>query len=149
MKKTAIAVALLTMALCAGCAAGPQGPYGPADPAGFWAGLWHGLIAWITFIISLFSEVKIYEVNNTGWLYDLGFLLGMTICLGGGGGGACGKAKKDRDEREWEEIAHKVEAKVKREMRQWAEAGHDEDWSEVERKVEDKIKRKIRDWADS
>ena len=35
------------------------------DPAGFWLGLWQGLISLITFLISLFtSEVNIYEVQN-------------------------------------------------------------------------------------
>src|SRR4029453_15059077 len=33
------------------------------DPAGFWLGLWQGLISPITFIVSLFtSSVNIYEV---------------------------------------------------------------------------------------
>jgi len=35
--------------------------------AGFWLGLWHGLIAPITFVISLFSDnVNFYEVHNNG-----------------------------------------------------------------------------------
>lgn len=33
-----------------------------SEPAGFWSGLWHGIIAPITFIVSLFSDsVAIYE----------------------------------------------------------------------------------------
>jgi hypothetical protein len=50
----------------------------PGHKAGFWAGLWHGLIVIITFIVSLFTkEVGIYEVNNVGWPYNLGFLIGL------------------------------------------------------------------------
>lgn len=50
----------------------------PGNKAGFWAGIWHGLIIIITFIVSLFTkEVGIYEVNNTGWPYNLGFLIGL------------------------------------------------------------------------
>ncbi|KPK72753.1 hypothetical protein AMJ87_03830 [candidate division WOR_3 bacterium SM23_60] len=50
----------------------------PGDRAGFWAGIWHGLIIVITFIVSLFTrDVGIYEVNNTGWPYNLGFLIGL------------------------------------------------------------------------
>jgi hypothetical protein len=50
----------------------------PGQKAGFWAGIWHGIIIIITFIISLFNKkVGIYEVNNTGWLYNLGFLIGL------------------------------------------------------------------------
>jgi len=50
----------------------------PSHLAGFWAGIWHGLIIIVTFIVSLFtSEVGIYEINNTGWPYNLGFLIGL------------------------------------------------------------------------
>lgn len=49
------------------------------SPAGFWAGLWHGLLIGITFIVSLFNDgVRIYETNNSGRWYDFGFLLGAT-----------------------------------------------------------------------
>ena len=55
-----------------------------AAPAGFWAGLWHGLILPITFIVSLFSmNVRIYETNNSGRWYDFGFLIGASASLGG------------------------------------------------------------------
>jgi len=62
-----------------------------AQPAGFWVGFWHGLIAPITFLVSLFAEgVSIYETNNNGRWYEFGFLLGIGGCSGGGGGGAVG-----------------------------------------------------------
>jgi hypothetical protein len=48
-------------------------------------GLLHGSIASITFIISLFRpDVGIYEVHNNGNAYNVGFLLGLMISLGGG-----------------------------------------------------------------
>ncbi|MFC1569560.1 hypothetical protein ACFL4L_04940 [bacterium] len=57
-----------------------------ASPAGFWAGLWHGLIAPLIFIISLFnSDVRMYETNNNGRWYDLGFFIGVSSSFGGGG----------------------------------------------------------------
>ena len=68
--------------------AGPNSKYQQpgARPAGFWAGLWHGLICPIVFIVSLFVPgVRIYEVNNRGLLYDFGFLLGASSSLAGGG----------------------------------------------------------------
>ncbi|MCD4737279.1 MAG: hypothetical protein K8R53_14645 [Bacteroidales bacterium] len=56
------------------------------EPAGFLYGLWHGFISLITFIISLFNDnVTIYEVDNSGKLYNLGFILGIAIFFGGGG----------------------------------------------------------------
>jgi hypothetical protein len=60
--------------------------------AGFWLGLWHGIIAPVTFVISLFSDkVHVYEVHNNGNWYTFGFLLGLAIVLGGGGGAAARK----------------------------------------------------------
>ena len=67
--------------------AGPNSKYQlpGAKPAGFWAGLWHGLIAPITFIVSLFTpNVRIYETNNRGRLYDFGFIIGISGSFGGG-----------------------------------------------------------------
>jgi len=52
--------------------------------AGFWAGLWHGLIIVFSFIISLFTDnVQIYEMNNTGNWYNFGFLVGIIIFFTG------------------------------------------------------------------
>jgi hypothetical protein len=57
-----------------------------AMPAGFWAGLWHGLISPITFLVSLLSpNVRIYETNNRGRWYDFGFIIGVSAAFGGGG----------------------------------------------------------------
>jgi hypothetical protein len=54
----------------------------PGHRAGFWAGIWHGLIVIITFIISLFnSKIGIYEASNTGWSYNLGFLIGLCFSI--------------------------------------------------------------------
>ena len=53
--------------------------------AGFWKGLWHGLISPITFIISLFTKnVRFYEVHNNGGWYNFGFVLGAGLFLNGG-----------------------------------------------------------------
>ena len=44
------------------------------------AGLWHGIIAPITLVISFFnSDVRMYEVHNSGSEYDLGFLIGVAL----------------------------------------------------------------------
>lgn len=44
------------------------------------AGLWHGIIAPITLVISFFnSDVQMYEVHNAGSEYDFGFLLGVVL----------------------------------------------------------------------
>jgi hypothetical protein len=66
--------------------AGPGSKYQLADaaPAGFCAGVWHGMICPITFVVSLFNpSVKVYEVHNRGRWYEFGFLLGATAALSG------------------------------------------------------------------
>lgn len=46
------------------------------------AGIWHGVIAPATLIISFFSpDIRMYEVHNAGSEYDLGFLLGLALVL--------------------------------------------------------------------
>lgn len=54
-------------------------------PAGFFSGLWHGIIAPISFVASLFFDsIAMYAVNNTGGWYDFGFVIGAGILFGGG-----------------------------------------------------------------
>lgn len=46
------------------------------------AGLWHGIIAPVTLVLSFFnSDVHMYEVHNAGSEYDLGFLLGVGLVI--------------------------------------------------------------------
>lgn len=85
-----ICILVITLA---GCAPGPNKLVDTGDPegeiAGFWLGLWQGIIAPVTFIISLFSDkVDMYEVHNNGEWYNFGFLLGVIIIFGGSSGGA-------------------------------------------------------------
>ncbi len=64
-------------------------PDSSGDLAGFFTGLWQGIIIPVTFVISLFTEnVSIYEVHNNGGWYDFGFVLGAGTFLGGSGAGA-------------------------------------------------------------
>jgi hypothetical protein len=66
-------------------APGPNPLLNTADahgrPAGFWLGLWHGIISPITLIVSFVSKqnVQMYEVHNDGSLYNLGFFLGILV----------------------------------------------------------------------
>lgn len=101
--KTAAALLLVALValLSAGCAAGVNAQVDTASAqgvvAGFWRGLWHGLIAPVTFIVSLFTrDVRLYEVHNNGGWYDFGFLLGVCIIFGGGSGGAARRGRRSR-----------------------------------------------------
>jgi hypothetical protein len=95
MRRIGYALAFVGLLLVVGCAAGPNGlanvPNAGGEVAGFWLGLWHGMISPITFIISLFKDtVHLYEVHNSGAMYNLGFVLGAGS-LGGGSGAAAGR----------------------------------------------------------
>ncbi len=58
--------------------------YGIKDPAGFFTGVWHGWIAPISLIMGLFNpEIRVYEINNTGWWYDFGFYIAIISGFGG------------------------------------------------------------------
>jgi hypothetical protein len=142
-------VALIAVvAALVGCAAG-TGRFTYSEQAGFWAGLWHGAICVVTFVISLFSSnVKMYETVNRGPLYDLGFLLGALIVWGGIFHGHH-KRRIKRRERDWDEIGRRVEVKVRRGIQGWLDEHEDSDreWEEIGRKVEEKIKRELKDWA--
>ena len=48
--------------------------------AGAVAGLWHGMIAPITLVLSFFApDIQMYEVHNAGSEYNFGFLLGIAF----------------------------------------------------------------------
>ncbi len=60
-----------------------------SSPAGLIRGIWHGIVAPFSFVISLFTDtVNVYEVRNNGNWYDFGFVLGAGILFGGSGVGA-------------------------------------------------------------
>jgi len=92
MKNAFVVVAVLIIAVAFSawsCAPGPNAaektPDSAGKVAGFWLGLWHGLISPVTFVISLFSKsVRLYEVHNNGGWYNFGFVVGAGLFLSGG-----------------------------------------------------------------
>jgi hypothetical protein len=93
--KTLLIILVLIMLIftLAGCAARPNEsvnkPVETGEVAGFWQGLWHGLISPFAFIVSLFrNDVGIYDLHNNGGWYNFGFILGVAAIFGGGGRGS-------------------------------------------------------------
>jgi polyferredoxin len=79
----AIVVSALAVVSLSGCFPGSSN-YSPAEPAGFFSGVWHGWIAPLSLIVGIFKDgVRIYEPNNTGWWYDLGFYVAVIAGFGG------------------------------------------------------------------
>jgi hypothetical protein len=99
--------------------AGPDSKFKQPDaaPAGFWAGLWHGSILPLAFIVSLFKPgVGIYETHNTGAWYNFGFLLGVSSSMGGGAKvqiDASRNGQEDDEDEEKEGKGFKLELKRK------------------------------------
>jgi hypothetical protein len=84
---SAVVAAVLLVALLTGCFATQQA-LTSNNPMlrlpGFFAGFWHGFIAPVAFVTSLFSDhVRIYAVPNAGRWYDFGFMLGISGFSGG------------------------------------------------------------------
>lgn len=97
MNKRTIGLVLLmifVLFLLTACVPG-DGKNTSDDPAGFFWGIWHGWLAPISLIVGIFNKsIRVYEIHNTGWAYDLGFY--MAIISGFGGLRLVRKQKKDK-----------------------------------------------------
>lgn len=92
---TALAIVLVVgLALALTACAATQAPDATATGVpGFILGFWHGLIAPVAFVISLFTDaVRVYAVPNLGRWYDFGFMLG----IGGFSGGVFAGSRRRR-----------------------------------------------------
>ena len=88
MRLLILAILVIGILFLIGCAANenPKEDHVNTDGevAGFWMGLWHGIISVISFIFSLFiNGITVYEVCNNGAWYNFGFLLGVGAFAGG------------------------------------------------------------------
>jgi hypothetical protein len=87
-----VSLILITFLLMS-CAPG-MNDHRPERPAGFFWGIWHGWIAPFSLIYSIFvPQSGIYEVNNSGFWYDLGYYLAI---VGGFGSFAFSRRCKKR-----------------------------------------------------
>ncbi len=82
--KSTIFLVLIVLGLF-GCATQPVPD--AFDLPGFWTGMVHGFLIFFSMIGSYFSDIRIYAFPNSGGFYDLGYLLGAMISLGGFGVG--------------------------------------------------------------
>ncbi|MFZ5376045.1 MAG: hypothetical protein ACOZAN_00040 [Patescibacteria group bacterium] len=61
-----------------------QGSYG------FFSGIWHGILAPFAVIAQIFdNKIILYAANNSGFGYNLGFLIGISMIIGGGASKTC------------------------------------------------------------
>lgn len=94
MRRTSTAASLIVLVfVLAACAASQAPDATVAGAPGFLLGFWHGLIAPVAFLISLFTDaVRVYAVPNLGRWYDFGFMLG----IGGFSGGLFAGSRRRR-----------------------------------------------------
>jgi len=79
MKKrwVSLVFVLFLALLMTGCLPG-NGSYSADQPAGFFSGIWHGWIAPLSLILSIFNpDIRVYEPLNTGWWYDFAFYVAI------------------------------------------------------------------------
>ena len=84
---------MMIVFLFAGCSnAQPVAECLKGEPYGFWAGLWHGIIAPIDLIAMIWrDDVTVFAQNNNGIWYAFGFILGSGGWGFLGGNRACRK----------------------------------------------------------
>ena len=150
-----ITVILITALLLEGCAPGndrwDRGINPAAPEAGFWAGLWHGFIIILSFIMSLFTrEVGLYEVSNKGWQYNLGYVLG--VCISAGILTRFGKKRKKMNMAELNEIGGRIEERVRTGLKEWLDESTEkekkEEWEEIAKKIFEKVKNVLKSWGE-
>ncbi len=92
-KVVLVGICILFILSLTGCMPG-DGSNDANNLAGFFWGVWHGWIAPISLIGGLFNrDLRIYEIMNSGWMYDLGFYI--AVISGFGGLSLSRKHKKD------------------------------------------------------
>lgn len=81
-------VALVVSALAlAGC--GSSNEYASDGGAGFLKGIWDGFTMLFALIGQLFGgNYNVYEVDNNGLAYNIGYVIGASLFFGAGAGGA-------------------------------------------------------------
>jgi hypothetical protein len=95
-----------------------------------------------------------YEFNNNGWPYNLGFLIGLCFSIGAPWRWKPWKMGKKNQirKKEWEEIGAKIEEKVRAGMKEWVDepkkTDREKEWEEIAKKIEEKIKKALKEWAD-
>lgn len=83
IKLSKIVIILLLALVLSGCFP-VAGIEEVSNPAGFFSGIWHGWIAPLSLILGIFKDnIRVYESNNTGWWYDLGFYMAIISGFGG------------------------------------------------------------------
>lgn len=81
INKLLILIFFLPVIIC-GCASQPHA-VGGVDVPGFFTGLFHGLLILFSLLGGFFNDdIRVYAFPNSGWSYDLGYVIGVTLFVG-------------------------------------------------------------------
>jgi hypothetical protein len=95
LRRAATAAFLLAVVILFSSCLPGDGKNNAEKPANFLMGIWHGWVAPVSVIVGIFKgNIRVYEANNSGWWYDLGFY--MAIISGFGGITLSRKARRER-----------------------------------------------------
>lgn len=82
-KLSRVLFCLFVLLALTGCIPG-DGASTVSNPAGFLWGIWHGWLAPLSLIISIFDKnIHIYEIYNSGFWYDFGYYMAIIAGFGG------------------------------------------------------------------
>ena len=76
---------LLTLVVVASSGCAHQPPAVLPGVPGFFHGLLHGFLLLVSLVGSIFTDVRVYAFPNSGFLYDLGFVIGASRAQSAGG----------------------------------------------------------------
>jgi hypothetical protein len=79
---------IVVAGILAGCATQPMSGQSESDPVSFVTGLIHGFCIVFSLVGSYFTDVRIYAFPNSGGWYDIGYVIGAAMFLGGSGASA-------------------------------------------------------------
>lgn len=78
---------MVALATLASCASQPD-PTGSLGVPGFFTAIFHGFASPVTLFFGWLWDGRIYAFPNTGWFYDLGFMIGLSLWGGGAAAGS-------------------------------------------------------------
>jgi hypothetical protein len=79
---------IMVAGVLAGCATQPLASQSGSEAMGLVMGLIHGFCIVFSLVGSYFTDVRIYAFPNSGGWYDIGFVAGAAMFLGGSGASA-------------------------------------------------------------
>ncbi len=116
------------------------------DVAAFFFFGWVIMLLWNSIIAGHLGALPALSYLQACGFWFLAILLFAWVGVGSAGGGW--PFRPWRKAREWEDVGHDVEQRIKRGFARWAGTSEDVDWDELGPMIERRIKSKLRKWLE-